>query len=166
MKSNFSELQLRQLDISLNRWRSADLPPRPPSGWVKAIRESLGMAAAHLAARLGVTTSTVTRLETSEADDTISLGTLRRAAEALGCELRYALIPKQSLADTLENRAMSLARQQMAAVSHSMALEAQSTSRETVELQTRALAEELLKGSRRALWRESSEIREPELPAQ
>lgn len=166
MKSNFSELQLRQLDASLNRWRCADLPPRPPSGWVKAIRESLGMAAAHLAARLGVTTSTVTRLETSEADDTISLGTLRRAAEALGCELRYALIPKQSLADTLENRAMSLARQQMAAVSHSMALEAQSTSRETVELQTRALAEELLKGSRRALWRESSEIREPELPAQ
>lgn len=166
MKSNFSELQLRQLDASLNRWRSADLPPRPPSGWVKAIRESLGMAAAHLAARLGVTTSTVTRLETSEADDTISLGTLRRAAEALGCELRYALIPKQSLADTLENRAMSLARQQMAAVSHSMALEAQSTSRETVELQTRALADELLKGSRRALWRESSEIREPELPAQ
>ena len=166
MKSNFSELQLRQLDTSLNRWRSADLPPRPPSGWVKAIRESLGMAAAHLAARLGVTTSTVTRLETSEADDTISLGTLRRAAEALDCELRYALIPKQSLADTLESRAMSLARQQMAAVSHSMALEAQSTSRETVELQTRALAEELLKGSRRALWRESSEIREPELPAQ
>jgi predicted DNA-binding mobile mystery protein A len=107
MKSNFSELQLRQLDASLNRWRSADLPPRPPSGWVKAIRESLGMAAAHLAARLGVTTSTVTRLETSEADDTISLGTLRRAAEALGCELRYALIPKQSLADTLESRAMS-----------------------------------------------------------
>lgn len=166
MKSNFSDLQLRQLDASLNRWRSADLPPRPPSGWVKAIRESLGMAAAHLAARLGVTTSTVTRLETSEADDTISLGTLRRAAEALDCELRYALIPKQSLADTLESRAMSLARQQMAAVSHSMALEAQSTSRETVELQTRALAEELLKGSRRALWRESSEIREPELPAQ
>ena len=166
MKSNFSELQLRQLDASLNRWRSADLPPRPPSGWVKAIRESLGMAAAHLAARLGVTTSTVTRLETSEADDTISLGTLRRAAEALDCELRYALIPKQSLADTLESRAMSLARQQMAAVSHSMALEAQSTSRETVELQTRALAEELLKGSRRALWRESREIREPELPAQ
>lgn len=166
MKSNFSELQLRQLDAALNRWRSADLPPRPPSGWVKAIRESLGMAAAHLAARLGVTTSTVTRLETSEADDTISLGTLRRAAEALGCELRYALIPKQSLADTLESRAMSLARQQMAAVSHTMALEAQSTSRETVELQTRALAEELLKGSRRALWRESREIREPELPAQ
>lgn len=166
MKPDFSLLKLRQLDAALTRWRGADLQARPPQGWLKAIREALGMPAAHLAQRLGVAPSTVTRMETSEADDTVSLATLRRAAEALDCELRYALIPKQSLADTLESRAMSLARQQMAAVSHSMALEAQSTSRATVELQTRALAEELLKGSRRALWRESSEIREPELPAQ
>ena len=113
------------------------------------------MAATHLAARLGVATSTVTRLETSEADDTISLATLRRAAEALGCELHYALVPKQSLASTLENRALTLARQQMTAVSHTMALEAQATSRETVEIQTRALADNLLKGSRRNLWRKS-----------
>jgi predicted DNA-binding mobile mystery protein A len=155
MKDNFSELKLRQLDAALASWRSADLPPRPPSGWIKAIREGLGMAATHLAARLGVTTSTVTRLETSEADDTISLATLRRAAEALNCELHYALVPTQSLADTLENRALALARQQMASISHTMALEAQATSRETVEAQTRALAEGLLKGSRRALWRES-----------
>lgn len=154
MKSNFSELKFRQLDATLNRWRSADLPPRPPSGWIKAVREGLGMAATHLAARLGVATSTVTRLETSEADDTISLGSLRRAAAALGCELHYALVPKQSLGDTLENRALALARQQMASVSHTMALEAQATSRETVEAQTRTLAENLLKGSRRALWKE------------
>jgi predicted DNA-binding mobile mystery protein A len=152
MKTTFSELKLRQLDATLNRWREADLPPRPPSGWIKAIREGLGMAATHLASRLGVTTSTVTRLESSEADDTISLATLRRAAEALGCELQYALVPRQSLAQTLESRATSLARQRMAAISHSMALEAQSTSPETAEAQTRALAESLLKGSRRVLW--------------
>lgn len=154
MKTGFSELKLRQLDTALTSWRNADLPPRPSSGWIKAIRESLGMAAAHLATRLGVATSTVTRLETSEADDTISLGTLRRAAEALGCELQYALVPRQSLAETLENRALTLARQQMGAISHTMTLEAQTTSPETVEAQTRTLAERLLKGSRRALWKE------------
>lgn len=154
MKPNFSELKLRQLDATLDRCRSADLPSRPPSGWIKAVREALGMAATHLAARLGVATSTVTRLETSEADDTISLGSLRRAAEALGCELQYALVPRQRLADTLEHRALVLARQQMAAISHTMALEAQATSRETVEAQSRALANDLLKGSRRALWKE------------
>lgn len=154
MKSNFSELKLRQLDAALNRWRSADLPQRPPSGWIKAVREALGMTATQLAQRLGVTTSTATRLETSEADDTISLATMRRAAEALGCELHYALVPKQTLKETLEARAADLARKQMAAISHTMALEAQSTSTETVEAQTRAVAESLLKGSRRALWRE------------
>jgi predicted DNA-binding mobile mystery protein A len=155
MKTGFSELKLRQLDAALTRWRSADLPPRPPSGWIKAVRESLGMAATHLAHRLGVNTSTVTRLETSEADDTITLATLRRAAEALGCELQYALVPKQSLAAMLESRATALARRQMASVSHTMALEAQATAPEAVDVQTRALAESLLKGSRRALWRES-----------
>jgi predicted DNA-binding mobile mystery protein A len=155
MGSNFSELKLRQIDATLSRWRAADLPPRPPSGWIKSIRDALGMTATHLAKRLGVATSTVTRLETSEVDDTISLSTLRRAAEALGCELQYSLVPKKTLADTLEARAATLARQQMSAISHTMALEAQSTSRETVDAQTHALAESLLKGSRRTLWRES-----------
>jgi len=154
MKPNFSDLKLQQLDAALARWRSADLPTRPPSGWLKAIREALGMPATQLAKRLGVVTSTATRLEASEADDTISLATLRRAAEALGCELHYALVPKQSLAGTLESRATTLARQRMAAVSHTMALEAQATSKNTVAKQTRSLAESLLKGSRRELWRE------------
>jgi predicted DNA-binding mobile mystery protein A len=103
---------------------------------------------------LGVVTSTVTRLETSEADDTISLATLRRAAEALDCELRYVLVPRQSLADTLATRANQLARERMAGVAHSMALEAQATSSETVADQTRALADSLLQGPRRELWRE------------
>lgn len=155
MKTSFSDLKLRQLDTALTHWRSANLPSRPATGWIKAIREALGMSARELARRLGVGVPTVTRMELSEAEDRITLATLRRAAEAMGCELQYALIPKRSLADTLESRAMALARQQMASVSHTMALEAQSTSRDTIETQTRALAESLLKGSRRSLWREA-----------
>ncbi len=153
MKTSFSDLKLRQLDTALTRWRSASLPQRPASGWIRAIREALGMTAVELARRLGVGVPTVSRMELSEAEDRITLATLRRAAEAMGCELQYALVPQQSLVDTLESRALGLARQQMAAVSHTMALEAQSTSPEAVEAQTRALAETLLKGSRRSLWR-------------
>jgi len=153
MKSRFKDLKQRQLDAGLTRWRSAELPARPPSGWIKAIREALGMPAAHLAKRLGLVPSTVLRLETSEADDTISLGSLRRAAEALGCELQYALVPRQSIAQTMESQANKVARERMAAVVHTMALEAQATSNETVDTQVKELAESLLKGSRRELWR-------------
>lgn len=153
MKSRFKDLKQRQLDAGLTRWRSAELPARPPSGWIKAIREALGMPAAHLAKRLGLVPSTVLRLETSEADDTISLGSLRRAAEALDCELQYALVPRQSIAQTMESQANKVARERMAAVVHTMALEAQATSNETVDTQVKELAESLLKGSRRELWR-------------
>jgi len=153
MKSRFKDLKQRQLDAGLTRWRSAELPVRPPSGWIKAIREALGMPAAHLAKRLGIVPSTVLRLETSEADDTITLGSLRRAAEALGCELQYALVPRQSIAQTMETQANKVARERMAAVAHTMALEAQATSNETVDTQVQELAESLLKGSKRELWR-------------
>ena len=154
MKSDFSELKRRQLDAALARWRDADLPPRPPSGWIKAIREGLGMAATQLAGRLGVAPSTVIRLERSEAEDTISLASLRRAAEALDCELHYALVPRRPLAEALDARAAELARRQMAAVSHTMALEAQATSPEALEAQTRALAATLRAGSPRKLWQD------------
>ena len=153
MKSRFKDLKQRQLDAGLTRWRSAELPARPPSGWIKAIREALGMPAAHLARRLGLVPSTVLRLETSEADDTITLGSLRRAAEALGCELQYALVPKQTIAQTMEAQANKVARERMATVAHTMALEAQATSSEAVDTQVQEMAESLLKGSRRELWR-------------
>jgi len=154
VKANFSDLKLRQLDAALKRWRQAGLPSRPPSGWIRAIREALGMTSLHLAKCLGVNLTTITRLELSEAEDRISLSTLRRAAEALDCELVYALVPRQSLKQTLETRANELARSRMAAISHSMALEAQATSPEVIEEQQRALAESLLKGSRRVLWQD------------
>ena len=153
MKSRFKGLKQRQLDAGLTRWRSAELPARPPSGWIKAIREALGMPAAHLAKRLGLVPSTVLRLETSEADDTITLSSLRRVAEALGCELQYALVPKQTLAQTMEAQANKVARERMATVAHSMALEAQASSDDAVNTQVEEIAESLLRGSRRELWR-------------
>ena len=153
MKSRFKDLKQRQLDAGLTRWRSAELPARPPSGWIKAIREALGMPAAYLAKRLGLVPSTVLRLETSEADDTITLGSLRRAAEALDCELQYALVPRQSIAQTMETQARKVACERMAAIVHTMALEAQATSNKIVDTQVKELAESLLKGSRRELWR-------------
>ncbi len=114
----------RSLDRSL-----APLAPiprrRPPKGWIRAIRDALGMTAEQLGERMGVSQPTVQGLEGSEAEDTIQLKTLRRAAEALNCELVYVLLPRDSLQKTYETAARDLARRELGAISHSMALEDQ-----------------------------------------
>ncbi|MBU3694806.1 MAG: mobile mystery protein A [Rhodocyclaceae bacterium] len=162
MNNSFLDLQRHQLDAALDHCRQNGVPARPAAGWLRAIREGLGMAAVHLAARLGVAPSTISRMEHSEVDDTISLATLRRAAEALGCELHYVLLPRQSLAATREAQARQVAHQQVAQVSHSMALEAQATPPEVVEAHTRLLVEALLKGPRRQLWRTARSVPSPD----
>ncbi|HEY1580450.1 MAG TPA: mobile mystery protein A [Terracidiphilus sp.] len=97
----------------------------PVKGWIKAIREALGMTADQLARRLGVKQSAVIQLEQSEAKGSIELATLRRAAAALDCEFVYAFVPKKSLEETLRARARTFIRRRRAPVEHSMLLEDQ-----------------------------------------
>ena len=152
MKTPFHHLKLMHVDKSLTLWRAANLPMRPSSGWIKAIREALGMSSVYLSKKLGIVPSSLTRLEESEKDYTITLHSLKRAADALGCELHYALVPKRTLTETLEKKADEIARKRMKTVTHTMALEAQRTSEETTEIQKKQLIQELLSGSRRKLW--------------
>ena len=97
----------------------------PVRGWIKAIREALGMSTAQLAKRLGVKQPSVVALEQSEAKGTIELATLRRAAEALDCTLVYALVPNKPLEAIVRDRARTFARRRLEPVEHSMLLEDQ-----------------------------------------
>jgi predicted DNA-binding mobile mystery protein A len=97
----------------------------PVKGWIRAIRESLGMTAEQLANRLGVKQPTLHKLEQSELKGSIELATLRRAAAALDCTLIYAFVPKQSLEETVRARARNFIRRRLAPVEHSMLLEDQ-----------------------------------------
>ena len=98
-------------------------PPR--LGWVRAIRDALGMTAAQLASRMGVTGPAVRGLEYTELDGGARLSSLRRAAEAMDCTLVYAFMPNTSLQQTVERQAQGILDEQMKRVSQTMALEAQ-----------------------------------------
>ena len=99
---------------------------RPPNrGWIRAIREALGMSTAQLAKRLGVRQPSIVDLERSEETGSIELATLRRVAEALDCTLVYALVPNQPLETTIRARALSLLRRRRRPIEHTMLLEAQ-----------------------------------------
>ncbi|MDR4307932.1 mobile mystery protein A [Chelatococcus sambhunathii] len=98
----------------------------PSKGWIKAIREALGMTATQLAGRLGVSQATVSNLEKSEGRGAIQLATLRRAAEAMNCTLVYAFIPNEPLEQIVQRRAREVAAEQLRPVEHTMLIEDQS----------------------------------------
>src|SRR5882672_627813 len=144
-------LPLQQLDKTLSPWRS--LPrSRPSGGWLRAVRQALGMTTRQLAKAVGVTQAAVVDAERSEAKDDITLATLRRYATALDCELVYALVPNRPLQESLEARADKVARDHVLRVRHSMALEDQQTSDDTLEREVTELRGRLLEGKRSRLW--------------
>src|SRR6202161_3453224 len=97
----------------------------PVRGWIKALREALGMSTAQLARRLGVKQPSVVAIEQSEAKGTIELATLRRVAEALDCTLVYAFVPNKPLEAMVRARARLFSRRRRGPVEHSMLLEDQ-----------------------------------------
>lgn len=133
---------------------NADAFPRPPRGWIRAVREALGMTTAQLAARLGIAQPSVVGLEKAEASRTITLETLERAARALDCTLVYALVPRKPLETLVQERAHQVARERLRSISHSMALEDQQVREDDERAQLERLAQQLVAGPGSALWRE------------
>jgi len=116
---------IRHLDKRFVTLRPLAKTQRPPKGWLRAIRDALGMTTTQLARRLSISQPSIIDLEQSEVKGTVTLQTLQRAAEALGCRLVYALIPERPLAEIVNERAALIADHQSSAVEHSMRLEDQ-----------------------------------------
>ncbi len=152
MSKFFKNMQVKHIDERLASWRKvADSVP-PQGGWIRTIRESLGITQSQLAARLKITQQALNDLEKSEAEGKITLDSLRRLASALGCRLVYAAVPEQPLGEIRRQRAHDVAKKQLGRVSRSMKLEAQGTSERETKRQIEELTEELLQGSARKLW--------------
>lgn len=127
MKNNLRRRARKALDDRLSSPALENRLHPPHRGWIRAIREALGMTRLQLAARLGVAPQTVATIEKSEAGATIQLGTLRRTAAALDCTLVYALVPNRPLEEAVRQRARAIALRDLGRVAHSMRLEDQAT---------------------------------------
>ena len=142
------------LDNNLARVDRSVAPP--PVGWVRAIREAVGMTRGQLGARMfsarnarcGISASAVQALERQEQRGTVTLDSLRRAAEAMDCTLFYAIVPHDSLEETVQTQAHFIARRIDDATRRTMQLEAQNYDSALVG----STASDLINS--RALWRE------------
>ncbi|MDP3136241.1 MAG: helix-turn-helix domain-containing protein [Burkholderiaceae bacterium] len=148
-----NNLLLSQVDDMLSAWRQANLPKAPPIGWSSSIRRALGMTTVALADRLSMTPAGVRKLEMAESDRAITLASLDKLAQALGCEVRYALVPRKPLAEMMLDQAKHKVAEESASVWRTMELEDQSVAPDRRKHQIDIQAQELLAGSLRNLWR-------------
>lgn len=152
MKNDNRQRARQRLDERLAALKPEDRFKTPPKGWIRAIRDALGMTGVQFARRLRIRPQSVDALEQSEATGSIQLKTLRRAAEALDCTLVYALVPKTSLVSAVEDRARKIAVRDLGRVAHTMKLEAQDTGNANLEARIEAYIRDVLK--ERDLWNE------------
>jgi predicted DNA-binding mobile mystery protein A len=96
--------------------------------------------------------ASVNELEHHERKGSITLETMRRAAEALDADFVYAIIPRNSLREMVSARARDVARQRILPISKSMALEEQGLTQAQIARQIDELANELERKPD-ALWR-------------
>lgn len=142
----------QNLDRRLARIGQREDFARPSRGWVKAIREALGMSAEQFGQRLGVSQQRALAIEKAEARNAITLDTLERSAQALGCRLVYTLVPHEPLEVMVENQSLEAARKQLERTRHTMALEAQSLERQDDRDMLLRLARSLAEKSGSKIW--------------
>jgi predicted DNA-binding mobile mystery protein A len=152
MKKRLQELQ--ELSESLTLPEPVRAVQRPRTGWLRAVRTALGMPQSYLARELGVTTGAIAKYEAGEAAGSISLATLRKAANAMEYDLVYALVPRTSMDEIRFGRARVIARKILGAASRKMALKDQKVPKGDLETRIDDLARVILTQHENALWSE------------
>ena len=123
----------------------------PRTGWVREIRTALGLSQSQLGARAGVSRATVQQMERAEVQRRITLASLDKLAQAMGCRVALAIVPKEGTLEDVRRR-QALAKAQ--AMLHEKTKDNRRPPRAAdLERRTQQLVTRLLRGSRRRLWR-------------
>jgi predicted DNA-binding mobile mystery protein A len=142
----------RHIERRLGKLRPARQFAQPQRGWIRAVRDALGMSAAKLAERMNVSQPRVFALEKAEARGAVTIASLERAAQAMECTLVYALVPNRPIDEMLQKRALRIVTEELARVQHTMRLENQGMSAAELKEERRRLAADLIREYPRRLW--------------
>lgn len=146
------KLVREQLETTLQRFSILSTVNTPQKGWIRAVRDALGMTAKQLACRMDVTQQSVTRIEKDEPTGSVTIKTMRKTAEALDCQFVYGFVPKVSLEETVRARAKKVAVKRLTEANQTMSLEAQSLSKEENQNVLTEMIEEMANTPPSNLW--------------
>lgn len=136
-------LQIQQISSKLSAFSATKNIATPPTGWIKAVRTAIGMSMQQLGAKLSITKQSVQDIEKREQEGSITLKSLREAANAMDMDLVYGLVPKDgSLDQLIDRKARELATKIVMRTSTTMKLEDQENSKTRIKnaIEERALS--------------------------
>jgi predicted DNA-binding mobile mystery protein A len=127
VKAEQRKILVKALEVSVSDGPATAPVNTPTKGWLRAVRQALGLKQSQMAKKLGMRQQAYANIEAREQKGTVAIETLRRAAGALDCDMVYVLVPKKAVAPTFSELAAKydsdLAMRK--ATEHSMALEGQ-----------------------------------------
>jgi predicted DNA-binding mobile mystery protein A len=125
----------------------------PPTGWIKAIRTTLGMSMQQLGNKLNITKQAILDIEKREKDGFITIKSLKEIARALDMQLVYGFVPNDGSLDALiEKRATELATKIVLRTNNTMKLEDQGITNERIKKAIKERAEEIKNEMPKILW--------------
>ncbi|WEK33926.1 MAG: mobile mystery protein A [Candidatus Pseudobacter hemicellulosilyticus] len=142
----------QQLDDKLQKVKTLPGSLNQDTGWIKVIRESLGMSTRQLAQRVGIDQSRITRLENAEIDGDLKLSSLKKIAEGLNMRFVYAIVVEGSLEEMMLEQAKKIALKRMAQVNQTMKLEKQELSDEQKAKALEDLIQKILVEEPKDFW--------------
>lgn len=146
------KLAREQLDKTMRRFESLKTTSTPPRGWVRAIRDTLGMTGDQLARRMGIKQQRIARIEQDEVRGKVTLQTMQKVAEAMDCVFVYGMVPRDSLEAVVRRQAHLAAQKRLERSTQTMRLEKQELSREEKSKVLKSLVEEIIDTMPKSLW--------------
>ena len=142
-----------QLDSKLSTLKGFTAQGLKSIGWIKTIREALGMTSTNLASRVGVNQSRIIHMEKAERDGNIKISTMEKVADALDMDFVYGFVPRTSLNEMVRQQAKKIALHKMERLDNTMRLELQELSSEEKERALKDMIDRILIDGPKDFWK-------------
>lgn len=151
MRNN--KLQFQQLNEKILQLAGMQHVIVPPIGWIKAIRNSIGMSMEQLGKKLSITKQGVMDIEKREMEGATTIKAMQEIAKAMDTQFVYGFVPNAgSLEQMIETRALEIAKIIVQRTSTTMKLEEQANSKERIEKAIKERAAEIINKTPKILW--------------
>ena len=152
MKFLNMKISREQLDKKLSPLKDLAAAGMPQQGWIRTIRESLGMSSSQLAKKAGLGQPRISRLEKAEKSGDLKVSSLQKIARALGMKFVYGFVPEVSLEDMVRKQAEKIVLARMERLDRTMRLEQQGLSDEEKKKAVQGMVDKFLMENAKGLW--------------